>query len=757
MGDWWNPFDDGQNEERVDTPAVDPNAYNYGGREGGAAEDANRYRQNAANAQQRQAAQANLTQANYAQADQDRALGLQARQGQNQAAGLTLSRALGKTPSIAGMQAKQDAQRAMAQQSSIAASARGPAGAALASQNMANNASNAMRGISSSAQLNAANERLQAEQAAGSAFGAMRAGDAGSQQINQQRSQYDAGAANQMSQFNVGAQMTQRQINDAMTMGMTQNEMAVNMAQLGASQNLQAQKSGNKLQAGAINAGIEGQNAAARQQNLWGMVGLAAGGAGGYAASQGGKADGGPVKKGKTYLTGERGPELVIEDIDRRDVDLDDPKQRSGFIDEYGRETSQPYIVGENGPELHTPPRDAVVIPSEVTVPLLAQSTWGRGDQMTAEDQQLVQDQAGKRYEQTKAASDQAEAYVDPYQRDVNRVRAVRAVSPDLIDEEDRRQERVGKVMTRRRAGAQAVEREDAGEEAEKKAAVVEGKAVPKRGRLTNVLGGMGRQADRLSQSIDTSYHGPTSISAPSLIPVVQVPGRAAGGPVAAGNPYMVGEQGPEIVMPSFSPLGSAHSGGTFGGGANAIKPGGGMNTRFGTEWNNSELRGMSSMRGMNRMSYGGAREEGGPVEKGRTYKVGEKGPEAVVPTTPQDDTYEEERRVRALLASKIKDPRELDRATSAEMVKRVSQRAQDHADEVEAARQRNLRTAAFAEKMGAPVTRNPIDFQRDSPARQAVIARSAPAPTPIAQEEEERRPDIMPLGAFLANIFGGR
>lgn len=52
--------------------------------------------------------------------------------------------------------------------------------------------------------------------------------------------------------------------------------------------------------------------------------------------------------------------------------------------------------------------------------------------------------------------------------------------------------------------------------------------------------------------------------------------------------------------------------------------------------------------------------------------------------------------------------------------MKQVAQAGQDLADEVEEAHQRNLRTAAFAEKMGAPVTRNPIRFERDRPPQQS-------------------------------------
>ncbi len=46
--------------------------------------------------------------------------------------------------------------------------------------------------------------------------------------------------------------------------------------------------------------------------------------------------------------------------------------------------------------------------------------------------------------------------------------------------------------------------------------------------------------------------------------------------------------------------------GGHFGGGAEQIDSNGGMNTRFGSQWNNSELRGMNGMGMSNGMGGGG-------------------------------------------------------------------------------------------------------------------------------------------------------
>jgi hypothetical protein len=53
--------------------------------------------------------------------------------------------------------------------------------------------------------------------------------------------------------------------------------------------------------------------------------------------------------------------------------------------------------------------------------------------------------------------------------------------------------------------------------------------------------------------------------------------------------------------------------------------------------------------------------------------------------------------------------------------MQQVAQAGEDLADEIAEARQRNRRTAEFATKMGAPVTRNPVRFERDSRKQQAV------------------------------------
>lgn len=202
-------------------------------------------------------------QADYAAADQSRGNAMAARAGQAQAAGLMMNRAMGQTPSIAGMQAQQDMQRAVAAQSSAAAGARGPAAMALAQQNAAANTANAQSAISGQAQVNAANERLQAENAAYGAMSGMRGQDVGAQ----------AQDANQ-AQFQAGMQMQNRAANDQRAMQYAQmGHQAMQQEQQGALQ-MQGYLAGSQANVNTTNAQVGGQNAGMAAAYLGGTAKL---------------------------------------------------------------------------------------------------------------------------------------------------------------------------------------------------------------------------------------------------------------------------------------------------------------------------------------------------------------------------------------------------------------------------------------------------------------------------------------------------
>ncbi len=215
----------GQNEQ------YNPNAFQYGGQEGGARDFANQAFYRASEVDQRAAPQADYGQAN-ANANNANTM----RGAQLSAADMMFNRATGATPSIAGQQAAIDMRRAQAAQAAQASSARGTAGVALAGQQAANNTANAHAQISNNAQVNAAQERLQAEQAAFGAYGNVRGGDMGAQQQ----------AASQ-AQFQSNQQLQGRAVNDA---------RATSYEQMGANANaqqLQAQIQGQQTLASSFN------------------------------------------------------------------------------------------------------------------------------------------------------------------------------------------------------------------------------------------------------------------------------------------------------------------------------------------------------------------------------------------------------------------------------------------------------------------------------------------------------------------------
>jgi hypothetical protein len=188
-------------------------------------------------------------QANYMQADMDRQRALQARASQATVMNQLMARAAGQTPSIAQMQGDRQMQQAAGQQAALQASARGRGALGNAATTAASNTANAAQGISNSTQINAANERLQAEQAAFGAASGMRGQDYQSQ-----------GQAANQAQFQAGMQLGSRQTNDA---------RATNLQQMGHQAQQQEQQGRVQMQgiAAGSHANAQNQNATTERQN----------------------------------------------------------------------------------------------------------------------------------------------------------------------------------------------------------------------------------------------------------------------------------------------------------------------------------------------------------------------------------------------------------------------------------------------------------------------------------------------------------
>jgi hypothetical protein len=259
-----NPFKGAQNlgksrqeAGRFDqSDAYNADRYEYGGRPGGADEAAGRYqgRTNEYNATMGNATRdAGLM---YQQAGQ-------ARGDQAGMAGLMAQRARGHVPSIAQMQADRQMRQAQAAQTSAAASARGPAAMALAQQNAAGNMASAQADISNQAQINAAQERLAAEQAAFGAYSGMRGQDfQGAQQ--QQQFALGLGQLGQgYAQLEHGVRQSQLEgglRQQAIQAGVVQNADNLNMgvAQNNANRDMQFLQMGLGATEGAVSMGMQG-------------------------------------------------------------------------------------------------------------------------------------------------------------------------------------------------------------------------------------------------------------------------------------------------------------------------------------------------------------------------------------------------------------------------------------------------------------------------------------------------------------------
>lgn len=202
--------------------------YQYGGRFGKADADARYFGDQARWAQERRGEQID-----YRAAQGWEKGGLDQHNAQVGMADIMRARALGLTPSIAGMVGDRQMRQAAAEQSSAAASARGPAALALAQQGAAANTANMQSNISQQTQINAANERMQAEQSAFGAYTGIRQGDAQNQQMAAQQAQAQA-----------GINAAQRAQNDAWSGANYDREIGINTTQLQAQGNKEAAENG---------------------------------------------------------------------------------------------------------------------------------------------------------------------------------------------------------------------------------------------------------------------------------------------------------------------------------------------------------------------------------------------------------------------------------------------------------------------------------------------------------------------------------
>lgn len=555
----------------------DPNAGLWAGRQGAADAYAQRY-QNNANQWQNQAGQyGQQAQGLYAGGQSSMWQQQDARAQQQDAAAMARARATGQVPSIAqqqtdrgiarvGQQADMARQQAFAQQSAQASSARGAAGLALAQQGAANNTANVGQSITANQMAQqadmanagavaASQERLAAEQAYAQQSGAIRGGD-------QSAAQTQYGAAAQAGQLGLGAGQVGVQY------GQLEND--VRKAEMQAKTQQQATLAQSYGQSEQLNQQTANQNA--EKKGLIETVGdFFSDGrtklflSDGRAKDFGGFGFLGGSMAGATQQDASNASAYKLDPSGGMDVDatirqqaesgtkfVNDPtggmvagaRADGGPVD-----GGKPYLVGERGPEIVVPGQDGTVIPNH------AISTWGSGGPDLDAQAAAVTD-AGIKANNANFAAQEAANWKNPYQRDLDEIQGQRRVSRMLgqesgLTEDDKRRERAAKFMLNQKP-------DPAEEEAKNKPPA-----------QSSVDGGPGR-APIWGEGMGQSSPDPPNAEAamnPWMLALQNasrnlneaqfgVPHRADGGPVKAGQPYMMGERGPEVVMPLAKGLG---------------------------------------------------------------------------------------------------------------------------------------------------------------------------------------------------------
>ena len=280
------------------TPELDKNAYQWGGKEGGAQADIDRYRGLAQAADMRQGPQ--IDNSNFYG---DRGMEMGARGAQQYAMDQYRAQMSGLAPSVAQAQQQQGLRQAQMQQAQLAANARGGGANQAAAQRMA-----AMQGANLTGQAvdQAATLRAQEYASAANAFGglasATRQGDLARGQLGAEQAYRQAGLEAQ-----------QRALNDQRFMGTEQLGYNVGNAQMSGQMGHQQQMSNNSLAAQKIQAGVESENAA----NAMKLVGAAAAAAGGGAAA-GSLSGGGPgsdIRIKENIRSGHESTEQMLDQL----------------------------------------------------------------------------------------------------------------------------------------------------------------------------------------------------------------------------------------------------------------------------------------------------------------------------------------------------------------------------------------------------------------------------------------------------------
>lgn len=582
LGDFISNVVGGKNEFEAKQTELDQNAYEYGGQKGGAQQAANAYGQQAANAQGKAgeygAQQQNLYNRgnngldmagqafNQGQNQMNVANNIlaqqgQARQGQQDVANMMMARARGETPSIAQMQGDRAAQQMAAQQSSAAASARGGAAMALAQQNAANNLSTGQANIAQQTQINAANERMQAEQSALGAYGQMRGGDVSAANTafgGAQTAYGGASAATGManSAFGAGAQSGQLGLGQGqLGLGYAGLQNNVNQTQLNAQQNKMAQQSNNQNAANQINAAVAQQNAAAAGQAGMGAMGAGASLAGAAATSSDARAKQGirPVNDAEAARLSGRADEIMggyrADPALARAQGAADGARDAGIGGFLARQTSaMPSPITGYG--MTQDQFDAYRAAQASDRNHLGQVARSERDEQAASPNATIgggfavpgMSYAGQRAPVTKDAMYRADDKGGSTEE--SRLASLRAYRENGVELSDRDKYDLDR-MERSQGKAAKNEKEPPKGEEKKKLGI--GDVLSTVGKS---MSDTGDRMGRIQFGGGGGGEGVHLLGSPTYTPA-PISFRAEGGPVMAGQPTIVGEAGPEAFVPS--------------------------------------------------------------------------------------------------------------------------------------------------------------------------------------------------------------
>lgn len=441
-----------------------------------------------------------------------------ARGAQTDSLGLARSAAMGQAPSQAELLGRNTLDQGFQQQLAAASSARGGSIGQAAAMRAAQQGGAAyyQQGTNALAAMRA-NEMATARQDYANQAAGVRAGDLSS------AGQYAGIGALQAQEANAQGQleMQQRQLNQQGQQFGEQKAFDVNTAQLNADLQNQALAQGDRQF--QVGVGLQ------QQQNAYNLMGAGIGAGATFGAAMA-RAKGGPVSGGQPYLVGEQGPELVVPKKDGVVVPAPQTAEVMSLYEPPGMQLHQS-LDGHAYLDAGAPPAPAPSLSGPYTGPGAPRRSLGEvaAARAAVPPPALV---AGATAASAQARREHAPQPTTPRKlTPAEMMAAANAMGAQMRAEHEARMA-VGPAVRPPATAAGALApypypNQGAMTPADFRAATAAGALAPPR-----LMGG---RADPYAPSMG------------------EVAARVCGGPMYSGRPYMVGEGGPEMVLPRRS------------------------------------------------------------------------------------------------------------------------------------------------------------------------------------------------------------